>query len=164
MWNKLLKLSFVKEHHLYNKEGLLHEDCLWTFYLMRCISHVVYINDITYFYHRRHQSIRSGTDKEKKLIHYGYIFNDMKTKMMPGERINETKRWAFLFGNCYIDVSENPEYKIYYDAYCRELLNGHQVLAYYRLKIINLLSKSLIGRMAFKAFMKTRYIVLLIIK
>ena len=31
--SRLINLSFLKEHHLYFEEGIIHEDNLWTFFL-----------------------------------------------------------------------------------------------------------------------------------
>lgn len=35
VWNRLLKRSFVEENRLYCREGLVFEDLLWVFYLMK---------------------------------------------------------------------------------------------------------------------------------
>lgn len=56
-WNKLCKTNFLKEHNLYFKEGLIHEDDLWSFQLA-CSAQCIYIvNKVTYIYKLRENSI-----------------------------------------------------------------------------------------------------------
>lgn len=151
VWNKLLKLSFIKDNQLYNKEGLLFEDSLWTFQLMRCLSHVAFVHDVTYIYHRNHFSIRAVTTTEEKNRHFGIIFNEMTNHIIHGERQEETARWVFLFCNIYIESYENPNFQHFYEIYHRELSNNHQRLAVCRLMMTHYLSKSKVGRLLYKS-------------
>jgi hypothetical protein len=83
----------------------------------------------------------------------------MTNRLVPGERKKETARWAFLFGNLYIDASDNPEFQRIYPIYLQELSNNHQLYALYRLKLIHFLSKSKAGRSLFKAAMRIKYMI-----
>lgn len=60
-WNKLIKRSFIEKHKLYFKEGIIHEDYLWSFYLQKCLSEVTQVNDVTYYYRNREDSISKKT-------------------------------------------------------------------------------------------------------
>lgn len=151
VWNKLLKLSFIKENQLYNKEGLLFEDSLWTFQLMRCLKHVTFVHSVTYLYHRNYYSIRAATTTTNKNRHFGYTFGEMTNKIIPGERQEETARWVFLFCNCYIDSFDNPDYQRFYQIYRRELSNNHQRLSLFRLMMTHYLAKSKVGRLLYKS-------------
>lgn len=66
VWNKLLKRSFIIDNGLYNNEGIINEDLLWTFYLIRHLNNAQLVNDITYYYHIRPNSIQTGVSKKKK--------------------------------------------------------------------------------------------------
>ena len=121
VWNKLLKLLFVKEHQLYNKEGLLYEDQLWIYYLMRCLNHVAFVHDVTYIYHRHPGSIGTGTKYEEGLRHRGYIYREIAENIVPGERLEETMRWHKIFCHYYIDAHDNPDYQFAYNAFRREI-------------------------------------------
>lgn len=56
-WNKLVKRSFVCSKSLYFKEGIVHEDDLWSF-LLACQAQKAYvINETTYFYCLQSDSI-----------------------------------------------------------------------------------------------------------
>lgn len=47
-WNKLVKRAFIEEHQLFFMEGVLYEDGLWRFYLLKYLSKVCFVPDITY--------------------------------------------------------------------------------------------------------------------
>lgn len=49
-WNKLVRTDFIKKHHLFFKEGLIHEDELWNFLLAKYVHHVAFCEDDTYNY------------------------------------------------------------------------------------------------------------------
>ena len=121
VWNKLLKLSFIKEYQLYNKEGLLYEDGLWTYYLMRCLCHASFVHDVTYLHYRRPGSICTGTKNEELLRHRGNIYREIAEKIVPGERLEETMHCHKDFYLYYIDAHDNPDYQFAYKAFRREI-------------------------------------------
>src|SRR5690606_19012204 len=56
-WNKLVNRDFLLANDLTFKEGLIHEDNLWSFQLA-CLAELAYvINDSTYIYHIQKESI-----------------------------------------------------------------------------------------------------------
>lgn len=56
-WNKLVKRSFVCSKSLYFKEGIVHEDDLWSF-LLACQAQKAYVvHETTYFYCLQSDSI-----------------------------------------------------------------------------------------------------------
>ncbi len=149
VWNKLIKLSFLREHQLYNKEGLLFEDWLWSFYLMRYVTHVAFVHDVTYIYYRRSDSIATKTSREEKLRHHGYIYREMTEQMVIGEHIEETE--CNLLGFCcsYVDASDNPDYQYAYEAYFQQLSVGKQV-GILLLKLAQCASKKKAMRVVYK--------------
>lgn len=159
VWNKLLKRTFIKENGLYNKEGRLFEDTPWTFQLMRCLNHVAFVHQVTYLYHRNDYSIRAVTNTEKRIMHFGYSFREMTEQMVSAERIDETRRWAFLFGNCYIDAYGNRDYQQFYQIYRRELSRGRQYVALGRLTLIHYLGRNKMGRVLFKSTMRVWHLI-----
>ena len=121
VWNKLLKLSFIKQNQLYNKEGLLYEETLWTYYLMRCLTHAAFVHEVTYIYHLRPGSICTGTKYEERLRHCGYIFREIAEHIVPGERLEETMYWHKALRQYYIDAHDNPDFQFAYHAFRREI-------------------------------------------
>lgn len=157
-WNKLLRLSFVRDNRLCFKEGIVYEDCLWTFCLMRCLHHAVFIHDVTYLYHRNRFSIRAIVPSDVVYENFGCVFKEMTDRIVPGQRTKETVRWAYLFGNLYIDAFNHAEFKRIYPLYKQELSNGGQHYSSCRLRLIHLLSKRKTGRILFKAVMRVSYL------
>ena len=121
VWNKLLKLSFIKENQLYNKEGQLYEDTLWTYYLMRCLSHAAFVHEVTYIYYRRPGSICTGTKYHERLKHFGYNYREIAENIVPGERLEEIMHRHKNFCQYYIDAHDNPDFQFAYKAFRREI-------------------------------------------
>lgn len=159
VWNKLIKLSFIKANRLYFKEGIIYEDLLWCFYLMRCLTHMYYIPDITYLYHRNQFSIRARTKSEEKIKSYECIFKEMTDRLVPGERLEETVRWAYLLGSLYIDYYDRSEFQRIYKIYHQELSNWGQRSALFRLSMIHNLVGYKIGNLFLKLYMKINYFI-----
>lgn len=162
VWNNLLKLSFIKENQLYNKEGLLHEDILWMYYLMRCLRCVAFVHEVTYQHYLRPGSISTGIDYNERLRHRGYIYREITEKIVPGERLEETMYWHKIFCLYYINAHDIPDYQFAYSAFRREISfalynsENHQYSvcqlhsALRHLTTVNFLSKSSVGRLVFK--------------
>ena len=121
VWNRLLKLSFIKENQLYNKEGQLHEDILWMYYLMRCLNHAAFVHEVTYLYHRRPDSICTGTKYVERLRHQGYNYREIAEHIVPGERLEETMHWQKVLRQYYFDAHDNPDFQFAYKAFRREI-------------------------------------------
>ena len=121
VWNKLLRLSFVKENQLYNKEGLLYEDTLWTYCLMRCLNHAAFVHEVTYIFYRRPNSICTGTEYHEKHRNLGYFYREIAENIVLGERLEEIMHWHMGFCFIYIDAHDNPDYQFAYNAFRREI-------------------------------------------
>lgn len=175
VWNKLLKLSFVKENQLYNKEGQLHEDILWMYYLMRCLNHAAFVHEVTYLHHRRPGSICTGTKYDERLRHIGYIFREIAENIVPGERLEEIMFWHKLFCDSYIDIHGNADYQFSYNAFRREISaarhrsENHQYSvsqlrsALWLLTTVNFFKKNSVGRIFFKTALRVRHLPLRIV-
>lgn len=159
VWNKLLRLSFVKTNQLYNKEGQLYEDVLWSYYLIRCLSHAVVIPDVTYINYCRPGSIVTGTKYKEKLRQHCRIFKEIADHVKSGERIEVTERWLPDFCLCYVDASDSPDYQYVYHIFRRQLSDGQHWLAYWSLLITHHLSKCHIGSISVK--LSTRLILMI---
>jgi len=154
VWNKLLKLSFVRDNLLYNREGILYEECLWTINLMRPLKHAVIVPDVTYVYYQRKDSIMSGTRYEERVRHFGYTFREIAEQMVPGERIEETEWVLRSFCNYYIDAYRKPDYQYAYNAFRRHMAGGCQRLSVFHLKFTHYMAMSCVGRIVFKTLSK----------
>lgn len=112
-WNKLVKRSFILDHDLLFKEGLLFEDGLWQFYTMKYISNVVLVPDITYHYRKRPGSICTSTDKATAAYHKSIIYQDILVHLTPDREKEEFKFYArqlsvslIRFGCCCPEIKD----------------------------------------------------------
>jgi glycosyltransferase involved in cell wall biosynthesis len=116
-WNKLMKRSFVESHQLYFKEGILHEDRHWMFYVQKHLKKAYICKDITYYYHIRPHSIIRG--KEKAVGNsYHIIYQDILNHLTRGHEKTELSGYAYGFCKPYcIYVNEVPALKDTYNLY-----------------------------------------------
>lgn len=65
-WNKLVKLSFLRNNDITFLEGQLHEDDLWTYKCMLHIDSIAIVHNVTYYYRMRSNSIITDITKIAK--------------------------------------------------------------------------------------------------
>ena len=104
-WNKLIKRSFLIDHHLLFKEGILYEDLLWLFYFFKYVRSVGLVSGITYLHKRRPGSIMTGTDKKTEAYHRGVIFRDIITHLTPEHEIEEYRYYCMFYANHYFHLA-----------------------------------------------------------
>ena len=76
--NKLYNAKFVKQEKLLFKEGIIHEDDLWSFQLA-CLAQTMYIvREETYIYKIRNNSITTSTPIGKRIISISLITEEAK--------------------------------------------------------------------------------------
>ena len=159
-WNKLLKLDFIKSHQIYNKEGLLFEDRLWSYNLMHHLNHAAFVKDITYIYHRRPASIVTATKYEDILRHRGLFYLEYAKNVVPGEHIEEAEYYSKGFCDYYIDAHYDTNYQYAYRIFQRELSDGHHRRMVFVLSLTHHLGKNNAGRRIFK-FLRTIHALIL---
>ena len=57
VWNKLIKRSLIIEYNLTFDEGLIYEDVPWAYKLVSCISSIMIVPELTYYYEYNPSSI-----------------------------------------------------------------------------------------------------------
>ena len=76
-WNKLSRLDYIRSEQLLFKEGMIHEDELWTFQVA-CTARAVYVTTaVTYVYRLRGNSIVTGTSLQKKMSALTTVLQEM---------------------------------------------------------------------------------------
>ncbi len=117
-WNKLIKRSFLLQHHLLFKEGILHEDVLWLFYLMKYVSYIHLISDITYRHRKRPGSITTGTAKKNTAIHYSIVYQEIITHLTSGFEEEESRFYVRSFSICFCRYAKiEPTYQVVFSLY-----------------------------------------------
>ena len=89
VWNKLIRRDFLIDHHLFNKEGVIHEDQLWIFYLLKYLNKACFVSAITYHWRQRPHSITTGTDRATMAYHYAIVYHDILSNLTPGHEQEE---------------------------------------------------------------------------
>lgn len=125
-WNKLIRKELVVRKSLFFKEGLVHEDCLWSFLCACNASSLSVVNEKTYVYNVRPNSIMTSVSLEK----------DFKAYLIVLDSIIQLAEKYKLLKNKYV-YSYIEEEKFYLDySYCKkggisdELLNEYFSLIY----------------------------------
>lgn len=76
-WNKLCRLSFLKDNSLYFEEGLIHEDELWSFQLACTLRTIYAVTRPTYIYYIRPNSITSANTTPQRIANYLKVLKGM---------------------------------------------------------------------------------------
>lgn len=139
-WNKLVKRVFILKNDLFFREGALYEDVLWSFYLMKCLSNVIFVSDVTYYTRFRPGSIMSGTDKLTSAIHYQQIYYDIYNNLTPNNEEEELAFYAKAFANVYIRHGHvMPKLKNVYKLYRDKAMEYRMIGVCLRLSICRFL-------------------------
>lgn len=107
-WNKLISREFLIRNKLHFKEGLLWEDYLWTFFVVKHLSHLVVLPDATYKYYKRQNSITTRAKRREKAHHMGLAYLEMGHNFTQGEREREARRYVKGLCSCLADNPTSP--------------------------------------------------------
>lgn len=72
-WNKLIRKDIIEANHFSFKEGIIHEDELWTLQLVKKLNKISIIGDLTYLYYKTDGSIMSTISKQRSADNMFYI-------------------------------------------------------------------------------------------
>lgn len=103
--NRLIKKKLIEGYQLYFKEGIIHEDNYWSFFLAKHICSLACLKEKTYFYRVNPDSITGKPNKEKETFSFNVIIKDFSANIDPflrGEQ--KTLIWYLLLqtiGNGY---------------------------------------------------------------
>lgn len=75
--NKLIKRDFIIRNNISFKEGLIHEDELWMFFVAQHCKKIIFLHQPTYIRYINPGSITTGTPREKKNLAWGIIINEI---------------------------------------------------------------------------------------
>ena len=106
-WNRLVKNDFLSRSGITFQENLLWEDDLWLFYIMKYLNHVYIINDVTYFYYVRPNSITTATDNKFKRHCWGVIYYDISSNLTVDDSYREVRYYVKGFWKAYISVPKS---------------------------------------------------------
>lgn len=75
-WNKLIRKELIIKHHLFFKEGIIHEDEHWRYFAHKHIKSIAFTNIPTYYYYINENSIMTSRFKDKSVHSWLCIFRE----------------------------------------------------------------------------------------
>ena len=102
VWNKLIRRDFVMNNSLFCKEGILFEDQLWTFYLLKHLKKVAFEKKVTYHQKKRPFSITTGTDDKTRFFNYNIVYSDMLSHLTAGFEEEELEYITMCIGGMFV--------------------------------------------------------------
>jgi len=117
IWNKLIKKDFILENSLFNKEGMIWEDMMWLFQLVKYLKSVAFSTCNTYNYYITPNSLSHSEGVETKMYNtYIYIINECYNNIDPHypqyQRsfvidVLKERVYSFFFKDIDIDILKN---------------------------------------------------------
>ena len=134
-WNKLIKRSFLQDHHISFKEGIIHEDNLWQFYVIKYLSGLCVVQDVTYNYRKRPGSIVTAAASYKVGNSFAATYDELLDNLTEGYEPLELKRYVDGFAMRYLEYKKTiPEYK---DLYRRFVSRSRQHKSRYAMIVLS---------------------------
>lgn len=110
-WNILINKRFIKHNQLFFKEGIIYEDRLWLFFVVKVLSKLYICKDITYHYYLRPNSIITGSKKHTVGTSYSIIYNEILHHLTSGGEKEEMAFYVEGFCRHYMEhKKEIPNY------------------------------------------------------
>ena len=108
-WNKLIRRSFIMKNKLSFKDGLIYEDVLWTFFILKYAQNIYFVSEITYYYKVRPDSISKKYDVRSSAIFDKVLYYEILNNLTDGHENEELS--FFSERSCKRYVHDNtPEY------------------------------------------------------
>lgn len=95
-WNKLCNRQFLINHSLIFKEGIIHEDDLWSFKLAASVSSMFVTKDICYIYKIRSGSITTAKKIENRIKSLLSIYKEFIVFINDKSIDVDTELWNYL--------------------------------------------------------------------
>ena len=92
--NRLVRRQLVVDNNLWFKEGIIHEDLYWSFFLAKVVERICFCKQKTYFYRSTPGSITNKVNVAKETLVFHTIIEDFCLHIDSFER-NAQKRLVF---------------------------------------------------------------------
>ena len=81
--SRLVKKDVILKNSLFFKEGIIHEDNYWTFFLAKHITTMCFSNVRTYYHRYNPNSITGNVNRDKERLAYNTIIKDLCKSLDP---------------------------------------------------------------------------------
>lgn len=111
--SRLVKKTFLQEHSLYFKNGIIHEDNYWTFFLAKYVVRMAYCNVCTYYHRYNPNSITGNVNVQKEANSFRCIIKTMCSNIdefLPGvQKSLIVENLLTVLNNRYYRTAEEKE-------------------------------------------------------
>lgn len=104
--NRLIKREFLLQNNLWFKEGIVHEDCYWSFFLAKHVRSIAFHIGETYIYTINPNSITNKVNIQKESHSYRTILRDFACSI---DSISVGCQKAYIL-NCFLIFFSNNYY------------------------------------------------------
>lgn len=140
-WNNLIKRSFLIQNLISFHEGILYEDKLWMFYLMKALNYMYVSKTITYHYCIRPNSLLTSMNREYEGESLFVVFSEILANLTPGCETSELNRYVGGFCSNYIEFNRTiPQYRELMKSYICVSWNYQSIVPLMKLYSTKLLS------------------------
>lgn len=156
-WNKLIKRSFILEHKLWFKEGIIHEDEHWKYFAHKLIRSIAFCNIPTYYYYINESSIMNLKFKDRSFQSWMCIFEEyLPTITKKNEYKDIILRIATFQKNLHL--LENPSvYTERYNKFLKKQIHSKTIPLSIKFSFLYMLYPSLSIKILSKLFFRRSY-------
>lgn len=123
-WNKLVNIDFIRRHNLYFREGIIHEDQQWMFYVVKHLSRIAFVQEPTYIHYRNSESIMLSSSRMKSLQHWGKILMEVTENIDEVMVDKQLAKYLCFFISRYGRGDGMEDYEVIYSRFV-SLLKEH---------------------------------------
>ena len=141
-WNKLVRYRFIIENKLYFREGIIHEDRHWNYFIVRKIKSMAFTNNYCYIYYNNPDSIMNSNNISRSLQSRLLIIQDMLENIDDDIQREELKYiYSFLNSSMYLfdNTTENKyfinEYRKIIKLCIKKACESFDLISYFGLHI-----------------------------
>lgn len=171
VWNKLIKRSFIYEENLFFREGIVHEDDLWSFMMASTAKNAYVVNQVTYYYYTHFNSIMGNPSQRNldcRVLVIRYLYDYIrKSKALKKNRnayiLFETLKNKYFDRIIYFSKDATFVYSSYLSFRSCTYISPFQALGKFRPPFILLVSKmhegmsKRLGYIYLKSFLRFLY-------
>lgn len=163
VWNKLLRRDFIVENGILCQEGLLYEDNLWVFYLLKYLNCAAFCPEVTYHQWKRPHSITSGTAEKVTIESYAKIFSEILENLTPGFEQEEFDYYGRVVADMYVRIARIvPEFYNVLRLYLEKCSQYGSRSLYLRMVLSRLLGPFKYGHAIWNGIIRLKNLVLYI--
>jgi glycosyltransferase involved in cell wall biosynthesis len=158
-WNKLIKRNFIFEHNCFFKEGVIHEDELWMFFIVKKLCKVAFSISYSYIHYENPGSIMLSGDNKNSIKSWSIILNKIYNSIDYPLYKHQKKKyiWVLYYNMQRMDLDIKKEKELYflYKSSIKSLLIKDRQNIFFSFALILLLTpqffyKSFIGYVLFR--------------